>query len=185
MTQQYKTLYHISRDFEENIETFIPRIPTRRAGDEDKTILRICTSDTLEGCMIAHPNLWYHMYEYPEADYACPYEMMDRIVTLLDYEAEQGFLVKIYEFQVEKEHVMFPQELKEKGLLPDVDFTNEHWIIKETKPHQVYYAFIRTASLENKKQKFDYMICQKEELGRVANGWYYYHNEEDKRMIIL
>lgn len=175
--KEEKKLYHISYDYKKTIKKFVPSIPPQRCGGEDGTIKRICTSNTLEGCMIGHPNLWYHMMVYPEAEYCCPYEMMDRLTTLLDHNEEVGYLLKVYEFKAIEEDIIPPATLLKEKLVPDADETQEHWITKEISASHVFYVFITDAMLKDNKKTFEYTIYQEEELGRLADGDYHYNKQ--------
>lgn len=48
------TLYHVSYDLSEPLhKEFIPRIPNNTVNEEDESILRICFSDSIQGCIRA------------------------------------------------------------------------------------------------------------------------------------
>ncbi len=177
LAKNTKTLYHISYDFKETIDEFIPRIPVHRCKIEDDTTNRICTSDSLEGCMKGHPFLWYNMVEYPESSYACPYDMMDRMTTLMDYNEEVGHLLKVYQFEVDEDKVVNPQSLLKENLVPDAEETQEHWIKEKISAKRTFYIFIDNAKLENGKKVFSYKVFQENELGTLEDGYYHWDKQ--------
>lgn len=180
-----KTLYHVSLDFEHHIDLFIPDIPKKRAGGEDSTMKRICTSDTLEGCMIGHPNVWYHAHEYTDMEYYDPYEHMGFMTVLLDHENEWGHLMKVYEFEAEEDQYIGPEKIKQENWVPDVDKTREHWIMEPIKAKRVFYLHLTNTELVDKNQLFEYKLYESEELGRIENGCVHFTNERKKENLEL
>lgn len=164
-----KTYYHVSMDYQQEIKEFVPRIPRERASGEDELQKRICVSTTLTGCVKAAPLIWYQMYTYVNAEYYDPYTHMSRLTTLLDHENKVGCLVKVYEFKLEEKELIAPNLLKENGWVPDADKTNEHWIMKATKPSRSYYALLENLKEENEQPVFDFTQYEQHELGEIES----------------
>lgn len=131
-------LYHISRLEEGHraIQEFIPRIPKQRAIKEDDTIPRICVADTVDGCVLAHPD-------------AVPNIQFAMGLDLLEETGEIGLLFRIYHFWAKKEDVLFPTELTERGLVPDAVDTSEHWLLTPHQPNGVSYIFVPAIGFEH------------------------------------
>jgi hypothetical protein len=177
-------LYHISSDFNETIETFIPRIPAFRATGEDERIKRVCTSSTINGCLNGEPSINYYVYYYPQQEYFCPYEYMGKMNTLLDHKEVVGHLMKVYEFEIDEAKVITPEELFNNKLVPDVINSKEHWILEEISPTHAFFILIKSATeLENKEIKYEYDIFEKEELGRISFGDYHFKKEKELSII--
>jgi hypothetical protein len=173
-------LYHISKDYNKTIETFIPRIPAFRAAGEDKEIKRICTSSTINGCLNGEPSINYDVYYYPQQDFFCPYEYMGKMKTLLDHKEAVGHLVKVYEFEIDEAKVITPEKLLNDKLVPDAMISKEHWITETISPIRSFFILIKNASeLENKEIKYEYDIFEKKELGKITFGDYHYRKERD------
>lgn len=130
MHDMYKLL-HISKITSLIIETFIPRVPKTRLGSENGVIRRICTTPSIEGCMVAHPYLSREFRNIKEHE-----------DSLYVKDGKIGFLYRIYHFEVEKENVMNANEIGRLELVPDVSLTGEHWIMRNIKPEYITHLFI-------------------------------------------
>lgn len=115
-------LYHISKNTD--IPVFIPQVSSRTANKEDKSIPRVCTAYTLWGCIKGYAAV---VFEFGQRD---------------DKSFKGGY--QIYGL---------PYELcvrPSKKLLPDVDHTEERWLVGydkehlEIKPHKLGKFFVRT-----------------------------------------
>lgn len=140
-------LYHISQLLEnqEEIKQFVPRIPESRANEENETIPRVCVSDSLEGCFKGHPDA------VVDSEYG-------NFAQLLLEKGISGLLFRVYHFIVDEADVMLPEELLEKGYVPDVLDTNEHWILTECQPVGVSYVCLEKAGMdmEDSEEEFLY-----------------------------
>ena len=97
-------LYHISYDaWQPLCKTFIPRIPESAIDVEDKTIPRICFAPSIEKAISA---------------VGCRFESDDELYV---YELDTN--------QIPWTKLMTPEELQEKQLVPDVQDTDEYWVL--------------------------------------------------------
>ena len=110
--------YHVSTELEHD-GVFTPRIPdTRHKQQEDVTIGRVSVAPSIEDCFTAIPNGGGRLDEL---------NIMQRgyyLVVKVDTE----------KLGIQKEDMIFSEELYKKDLVRDADFTNEVWI---TKPFKV------------------------------------------------
>jgi hypothetical protein len=101
-------LFHLSPTYLGNKKLFIPRVPAAqtnwfvRNGYEDATTPRICTSTTIEGCLVG----------------------INKMEPLLKF--------YVYRFAPIESAIVKPEELLAKKYVPDAAATNEHWIIEPT-----------------------------------------------------
>lgn len=125
-----KKLFHINSIFEEDVKVFTPRIPLSTAPDEDEMFPRICTSDTIAGCMHAHPSLIQD----------CGSLQVNKLFfpKLNTY----GYLYRIYHFEESLKDIVTPSILISEELVPDAEETNEHWIMKPATPVNVSYLLV-------------------------------------------
>lgn len=100
-------LYHISLDDRE-VTKFIPRIPSNGAGSENKSIPRVCLSDSVAGAISAIPDGMDMIGEDPINLYKVRLAINDPM--LIGYE-----------------------DLYNKGLVPDALITHEYWYTAELK----------------------------------------------------
>lgn len=102
-------LYHVTLETNLNKrKRFIPRIPSSAGKGENKTIPRICMSDSIEKCIQASPI----------------------ISDLLDGETH---IIKVYKYRVNKRNadkIVGPKTLFNKKLVPDALENNEFWCLK-------------------------------------------------------
>lgn len=102
------TLYHVSYDLSEPLhKEFIPRIPNNTVNEEDESILRICFSDSIQGCIRA-------ISGYPKTDS----EYVDVIVWK-------------HEFQNNDDDLYDWKYLYSHNLVPDAAVTHEYWYTKK------------------------------------------------------
>lgn len=121
-----KKLYHISLDFGKNDDLcFIPRIPASAADGEDKTIKRVCLSDSIEGCInladLSNGDLKSHLFPI---------------------KSEKSSPIKVYEFHIDTDSILYPNQISK--YVPDAEIFGEYWYtnpngIRATK---VYYIQI-------------------------------------------
>lgn len=112
-----KKVYHLSFSEVKN-NLFIPRIPDIRLSGENDDILRICFSETIEGCISAMPN------------------GVGAIKGLLDLRETEiafngAYLYEIDLRDIKQENILTPDELQNKRLVPDAIHTGEYWIINQ------------------------------------------------------
>lgn len=178
-------LYHISKDFKNNIDKFIPRIPRDRAKGENNTINRICVSPTINGCLNGEPSISYNMFDYPTMEFFCPHQAMEQLSTLLDHEEKTGYLYKVYEFDVDDSKIIKPEFLFENKLVPDALFSKEHWIIKEEVPNKFFYILVKDGiRKKNESTKFNYDVYELQNLGKITYGSYHYRKERDSDFVL-
>ena len=110
-------LYHLSFSKVKN-NLFVPRVPEIRLEGEDCNVLRICFSETIEGCISAMPNGVGSI----------------KGLVILNEEDISCCGVYLYELdlsKIKKDNIITPKELMEKGLVPDALQTGEYWIINQ------------------------------------------------------
>lgn len=118
-------LYHVSESLG-NKEWFVPRIPENRIEGEDNKIGRICTSNSIGGCLSAVPNGGSRLEEY--------------------LHQTNGF-IQVFVFDTEKlnlssEEVILPETLYRNNWVEDAEHTGEHWITVPVKPTESYWLLI-------------------------------------------
>ena len=113
----YKQLLHISMD--PRVKEFVPRISTRQAHGEDRTVPRVVTSPVLFGCILGYASLTSDYRDMPvksEKEPNSPW-LNGYTIYALDYEVA----------------------LKPKSsLVPDVVQTNETWLVNYSPETKVY-----------------------------------------------
>lgn len=101
------TLYHVSYDLSEPLhKEFIPRIPNNTVNEEDESILRICFSDSIQGCIRA-------ISGYPKTDSG----HVDVIVWKHVFQNNDD----LYDWKYLYSH----------NLVPDAAVTHEYWYTKK------------------------------------------------------
>lgn len=142
MNQNRYHLMHIEQWKEDSavIEMFIPRIPPERADGEDDTIERVCTSTSIEKCAKAAPHISYVLFGMTE-DINLSDMVAEEFHYFLEFK-ESGMIVRVYHFDVPEHIVTSATSILEKGLVPDVLTTDEHWILDAVQPTAVRYAVI-------------------------------------------
>lgn len=155
--EERMTLYHISPLFDPVIDWFITRIPNSRMCSENNEIWRICTAPTLEGCMLAHPNITFHFLDFMKEKYAC----IDLHSSHFHRFMERGLnamVFRVYHFDATPEDVYTPDFLHSQGYVSDALDTGEHWIMYDKKPSKITYLLIHNVTRDEatKKVTFDY-----------------------------
>lgn len=166
-------LFHLSGDItDKETKLFIPRIPEHRCKGEDDTILRICFSDSILGCIKAIPDSY------------------DGIYNRLRLQEERGIpaLFSVYsvnEKKLSKDIIRTPEQLQ--YLVPDALQTSEFWVINTTLELPLYtYIWVKDAQLDNEGNITD---CQfeysKSPYQRCFSLFFIYESEfkEMKKMI--
>lgn len=123
------------------IDRFIPRIPNKTAPYEDRSVLRICTSTSIEKCSHAHPSIGLKLIVIRN-DRSGSDAWMDDCQYFLEL-GQHGMLLRVYHFEVEDSVVMDSAELLKIKAVPDVLATDEHWITEEAVPKRISYAVIK------------------------------------------
>lgn len=122
-TKEIPDLYHISKDGK--IPAFIPFVTRRSIQEEDRSVPRVCVSENLWDCF---------------AGYAAVVEDFDT--------SPDGFLGGYYIYSLPFKQAIIPKT----DVLPDVEETNERWIVGydeehlEIKPTIIGKVFVRTIS---------------------------------------
>lgn len=119
-----KTLYHISYEYGQVINKFIPRVPPDyiRAQGEDGVTPRICASTKINGCLTAMPEGGSNI--------------MDQLDRFYEH-GISGVLYNLYEFKIEqdmKKYIDTPTKLYRQDKVIDSFLTKEYWIKKEIEP---------------------------------------------------
>lgn len=115
-------LYHISKD--PDIKEFIPQVSARTAVKEDKSIPRVCTAYTIWGCIKGYAAVVFDFNQEDDKTFRGGYQIYG-----LPYEL-----------------CLRPS----KRLLPDVDVTEERWLVGydadhlQIKPERLGKFFLRT-----------------------------------------
>lgn len=117
------TLYHVSYDLSEPLhKEFIPRIPNNTVNEEDESILRICFSDSIQGCIRA-------ICGYPKTDSG----YVDVIVWKHEFQSNDD----LYDWKYLYSH----------NLVPDAAVTHEYWYTKKIVLDGVLY---RISNIEHR-----------------------------------
>ena len=102
------TLYSITFDLTDTRTEFIPTIPETAGDTENKTIPRICMSDSVEKCISAIASCNRNMQKGSQ------------------------FIVRVFNIP-NTDNLVSPRFLKESGYVPDALENNEYWYIKPIK----------------------------------------------------
>lgn len=145
-----KTLYHVSYNPHQPVQSFCPRIPLQRAHGEDRTTPRFCVSTSLEKCLLASP--------YTDELFVKDGYIENREVDLMLHESNgdefYGVPFILYTFHAKEEDILSPEELKE--LVPDALETDEHWITSAISPVSTHYYLLEDAFKKEGTWKYFY-----------------------------
>jgi hypothetical protein len=103
-------LYHMSTDV--SIKCFQPNVTSRTAIKENRSVPRICTADTIIGCILGYAQTTKDFFTREEGEKA---------LSQKEYKYRGGWVVYGIPFEL----AIIPS----KKLLPDVTRTNEHWLV--------------------------------------------------------
>ena len=130
-----KQLYHISLEGNINEEKlFVPRIPRITMDTEDKSIPRICVSETIQGCIDSFP------YKY---------DLSNIII-------DGSVFLYLYSFDLYKlgsNNVKYYYQLED--YVPDVMITKETWILKEVSSKPEIIRIDRMGNIDYSKMDYD------------------------------
>lgn len=160
-------LLHLSPFEDGSIELFEPRVPSRRNKSEDGTIPRICTSTSIEGCIIGHPHILYRFYEYPNERNSCPYEAMSHLHFLLEA-GKGGMLLRVYHFEVDAQAIRTPDLLFENGLVNDARESQEHWLMENSTPASVSYLLLESIKKDEATGELKFEYSQFDSLDEIG-----------------
>lgn len=104
------TLYNVTFDMNDRRNMIKPAIPNSAGDGENKTIKRVCLTDSVEHCIQA--------IAVGNRDVRVGADLIVREVELKD---------------LNEELLISPKELKEKGLVPDALENNEFWYLGDVK----------------------------------------------------
>lgn len=158
-TEKKQQYFHLSPIEDQEIKRFVPRVPTSRSAEENGTIGRVCVAPTLEGCVLAHPNLIYRMVHYLSLEYACPYQHMGFYHQLLE-KGETGVLLRVYHLEMDPNELYTSEHLVSQSYVPDALTTGEQWIMSECEPSETSYLLIKSIiqNEDTKEFSMDYTI---------------------------
>lgn len=106
-------LYHISPEIDKLEIKFTPRIPVDIENNEDNTTLRICFSDSIEGCLSA----------------------MGNVNRYIDETGKGTFVMYSFECFIDDNNLIDWRSLFESGKVPDAAVTHEYWYMKPITLH--------------------------------------------------
>ena len=109
-----KKLYHISL---KRVDKFVKGIPASRRLEEDTITPRICLSDELRLCLSAVE--WGTAGKDGELD------------DLISFRDDEIRLIWVYEFEVDNNDLISPQQLYKSNKVIDAEATHEYWYIGE------------------------------------------------------
>lgn len=127
----FNKLYHIElAEFPNEIEEFIPRVPSSIYENENNNIKRICVAKTLSGCLGSAP--WG----------GCNFE-----------ELSDKQVFRVYEFNtadIKEGNLITSDYLYKKDLVRDADIYGECWIVNQSiKPCNVFYMELNNCMFES------------------------------------
>lgn len=111
-------LYHVSTLLEKEPVHFVPRVPESRMTGEDETTPRICFSTDITECLKSLPDSYDGVYNKV---YRQETEGVPALFSLFQTSSDE----------IESRHLVAPEELVAKSLVPDAVKHQEHWITKE------------------------------------------------------
>lgn len=160
-------LYHVSFDTENRIESFTPRVPTRRAFNEDGTVTRISLSPSVQTCLLGHP----HMYDIfaPTGDGSL--RVLDtphqhRLVRE-DGEVLDGVLFDLYRFVIPEDDPSLLKPEAIRKVVPDALRTKEHWYRETLTPDDVRRGLLVGTEGEGEEFLFRWHPLSDDELKRL------------------
>ena len=155
-------LYHLSFDLEPPLlRTFTPRVPKLTLPDEDRSVKRICFSDSILGCMNSVSE-----------------------VNIEDKYEEDGFLLAVLYCidprDLPSSSLITPEELYERDLVSDAPVTREYWCTAPFRMSGQVIDLLETSSRDH------LVYCAKEEfrddiydiIDRVCNYYASEHLQE-------
>ncbi|WCK57419.1 hypothetical protein PP175_25465 (plasmid) [Aneurinibacillus sp. Ricciae_BoGa-3] len=114
-----KTYYHVSRDIENIIDTFEPKVPESYLihGHGNSDIKRVCISEDIMDCMNA-------------ISYIRDRDVYNEKISL--YKP-----LRVYRFELDEEEIVQPEEVYNYGVYDALN-NKECWSLKEIKPVESY-----------------------------------------------
>lgn len=144
-----KIFYHVSTEYEKNIEVFVPGLDFSKAKGENTEIPRVCVSEDIMGCIKATPMSGYFTGEILDFDFICPYSYMEMMHHIPRLKTE-GFLAKVYVFNVDDSvKIMSNEDIIKNKYVPDALNTGECWIMEPIKPSDYFYILCSEKSFLN------------------------------------
>lgn len=125
---------HLTAEQIKNI-MFFPEIPYTIMEWENQDIERICMSESIEGCLTA---IGWKRLDCAFQDY------MDE-----DMEALRIVILKFDINKLDKRYLRSPEELDEKGYVPDAYLTREWWYELPATPDEVEIKYLYNYNMDN------------------------------------
>lgn len=113
-------LYHVTPDIKSYKKTFVPRIPEKTMPGEDKSIPRVCFSESIVGALRA---IYYNPYTV---------EKFGREIAVYEIDTDD----------IDPKFLKNWQELYDTQLVPDANLTKEWWVMCEIKAVAKVYEVI-------------------------------------------
>lgn len=164
-----KLVYHVSDNTNELIEEFTLRVPERKMGAENQDLPRICVAESLQNCLAAHPTIpfltnpddLYYLHQYSKTSLRLN---------------KRGIILRLYGFYLEDDKVITPS----KDYVPDVEETNERWVLEDIKPDLSKILMLHGYDKETKT--FHYSIFNKfEDISPIIPCEFIAHCEIDDK----
>lgn len=166
-----KTFYHVSDDFKFEISTFKPRIPERPMKAENLELTRVCISDSLENCVMAHPTLRFYLGDRDGDTY-----WFTQVSKTSLSKNVRGLVTALYTFELEENELIDPSFLKSKEWVPDALETGEYWSFNNIKPVNRQILVIHSFSSNDEVNSFKYSIFDSiEELMPLVSCEFLFH----------
>lgn len=129
---------------------FFPDIPYAIMKGENQDIERICMSESIEGCLTSIG--WNRL--------DCLFQdLMDE-----DTEALRVVILKFDTDKLDKKYLRSPEELDEKGYVPDAYITREWWYELPVTPDDVEIKYLYNYTMDNTEYVMPKELRQKAEL---------------------
>lgn len=140
---------HLTAEQIKNI-VFFPDIPYSIMKGENQDIERICMSESIEGCLTSIG--WNRL--------DCLFQdLMDE-----ETEALRVVILKFDTDKLDKRYLRNPEELDEKGYVPDAYITREWWYEIPVTPDEVEIRYLFNYSIDNNEYVMPKELREKEKL---------------------
>lgn len=140
---------HLTAEEIKNIMVF-PSIPAYTMQDENNDIERICMAETIEGCLTS--------IGWNRLDTVFQDEMDEETESL------RVVILKFNTDNLDKRFLRNPEELDEKGYVPDAYITREWWYELPAQPDEVEIKYLYNYNMENIEYVLPKELRDKEEL---------------------
>lgn len=161
-------LFHTSFNLSPRVELFTPRIPAQRLDGEDSQTKRICCASHLTGCLRSSPETasFFELNPYDkERGLKARISLEFAFLHQERVSFYHGIPFIAYEFDVPRSIVRDPTQLL--GLVPDIQHTQEHWIMENVSPVSSQIYLLHHALIQDSLWTYEFLPITEEDFSRL------------------